>query len=44
MTTPHESVVVLSRALDQAGDVLAGVQRRPALRTHAVRRTGTSSS
>ncbi len=26
MTTPHESVVVLSRALDQAGDVLAAVQ------------------
>jgi uncharacterized protein (TIGR03086 family) len=25
MTTPHESVAVLSRALDQAGDVLAGV-------------------
>ena len=25
MTTPHEAVVVLSRALDQAGDVLAGV-------------------
>ena len=26
MTTPQESVVVLSRALDQAGDVLAGVK------------------
>ena len=26
MTTPHEAVVVLSRALDQAGDVMAGVQ------------------
>ena len=26
MTTPHESVVVLSRALDQAGDVLAAVR------------------
>lgn len=26
MTDPHESVVVLSRALDQAGDVLAGVR------------------
>lgn len=25
MTTPHESVAVLSRALDQAGDVLAAV-------------------
>lgn len=25
MTTPHESVVVLSRALDQAGDVLTAV-------------------
>ena len=25
MTTPHQAVVVLSRALDQAGDVLAGV-------------------
>ena len=25
MTSPYESVVVLSRALDQAGDVLAGV-------------------
>jgi len=25
MTTPHESVAVLSRALDQAGDVLANV-------------------
>jgi uncharacterized protein (TIGR03086 family) len=26
MTTPHESVVALSRALDQAGDVLTAVQ------------------
>src|ERR1044072_6753414 len=26
MTTPHESVAVLSRALDQAGDLLASVQ------------------
>jgi uncharacterized protein (TIGR03086 family) len=26
MTTPHEPVAVLSRALDQAGDVLAAVQ------------------
>ena len=43
MTTPQESVVLLSRALDQAGDVLAGVKpdqlsgRRPA-------GTGRSSS
>lgn len=27
MTTPHESIVVLSRALDQAGDVLTAVHR-----------------
>lgn len=27
MTIPHESVVILSRALDQAGDVLAAVHR-----------------
>ena len=27
MSTPHESVAVLSRALDQAGDVLASVHR-----------------
>ena len=27
MTTPHESVAVLSRALDQAGDVLTAVHR-----------------
>ena len=26
MTTPHESVAALSRALDQAGDVLAAIQ------------------
>jgi uncharacterized protein (TIGR03086 family) len=26
MTTPHESVVVLSRALDQTGDVLAAIR------------------